>query len=88
VAKVPAGMQAEVKDAYWQLFDTQELTTEPGPRLAGLTGHRITEMAGRYSATYPAAMKCLLAGREGLTAYLRFPAEHHHRVRHHEPDMG
>jgi transposase-like protein len=39
-------------------------------------------MAGRYSATYPAAMKCLLADREGLTAYLRFPAEHHHRVRH------
>ena len=39
-------------------------------------------MAGRYAATYPAAMKCLLADREGLTAYLRFPAEHHHRVRH------
>ena len=30
----------------------------------------------------PAAMKCLLADREGLTAYLRFPAEHQHRVRH------
>ncbi len=42
-------------------------------------------MAGRYSATYPAAMKCLLADREGLTAYLRFPTEHHHRIRH--PDF-
>ncbi|HEY6309990.1 MAG TPA: hypothetical protein VIY52_04190 [Streptosporangiaceae bacterium] len=30
-------------------------------------------MADRYAATYPAAMKCLLADREGLTAYLRFP---------------
>ena len=30
-------------------------------------------MAAKYSATYPAAMKCLLADREGLTAYLRFP---------------
>jgi putative transposase len=39
-------------------------------------------MVGRYAATYPAAMKCLLADREGLTAYLRFPAEHHHRIRH------
>ena len=39
-------------------------------------------MAAKYSATYPAAMKCLLADREGLTAYLRFPAEHHHRIRH------
>ena len=39
-------------------------------------------MAAKYGATYPAAMKCLLADHEGLTAYLRFPAEHHHRVRH------
>ena len=39
-------------------------------------------MACRYAATYPSAMKCLLADREGLTAYLRFPAEHHPRVRH------
>ena len=82
LAKVPAGMQAEVKDAYWALFNTEGLKTEPGPRLAELAGHRITEMAGRYAATYPAAMKCLLADREGLTAYLRFPAEHHHRIRH------
>ena len=39
-------------------------------------------MAGRYAATYPAAMKCRLADREGLTAYLRFPAGHQHRTRH------
>jgi putative transposase len=82
LAKVPAGMQAEVKDAYWALFDTDDLTTSPGPKLVELVDHRITQMAGRYSATYPAAMKCLLADREGLTAYLRFPAEHHHRIRH------
>jgi len=82
LAKVPAGMQAEVKDAYWALFDTEDLKTQPGPRLAELVDHRITEMAGRYAATYPAAMKCLLADRGGLTAYLRFPVEHHHRIRH------
>jgi putative transposase len=82
LAKVPAGMQAEIKDAYWAIFDTEELKTKPGPRLVELIDARITEMAGRYSATYPAAMKCLLADREGLTAYLRFPAEHHHRIRH------
>jgi transposase-like protein len=82
LAKVPAGMQAEVKDAYWALFGTEDLKTQPGPRLVELAGHRITEMAGRYAATYPAAMKCLLADRGGLTAYLRFPAEHHHRIRH------
>ena len=82
LAKVPAGMQAEVKDAYWALFDTEGLKTEPGPGLVELVDHRITEMAAKYGATYPAAMKCLLADRAGLTAYLRFPSEHHHRVRH------
>ena len=82
LAKVPAGMQAEVKDAYWALFDTEDLRTEPSPKLVELVGHRITQMADRYAPTYPAATKCLLADREGLTAYLRFPAEHHHRIRH------
>ena len=82
LAKVPAGMQAEVKDAFWALFDTEGLKTGPGPRLVELVDNRITEMAGRYSATYPAAMKCLIADREGMTAYLRFHAEHHNRVRH------
>jgi putative transposase len=82
LAKVPAGMQAEIKDAYWALFDTEDLKTQPGPRLVELIDARITEMAAKYSATYPAAMKCLLADREGLTAYLRFPAEHQHRIRH------
>jgi transposase-like protein len=82
LAKVPAGMRGEVEDAYWALFDTEDLTTPPGPRLVELVDHRIAELADRYAATYPAAMKCLLADREGLTAYLRFPAEHHHRIRH------
>jgi hypothetical protein len=47
-----------------------------------LIDNRLTEFAERYAATYPAAMKILLSDREGLTAYLRFPAEHHPRIRH------
>ncbi len=82
VAKVPAGMQAEVKDVYWAIFDTGDLKTKPGPRLVELIDHRIAEMPAKYAPTYPSAMKCLLADHEGLTAYLRFPAEHHHRIRH------
>jgi transposase-like protein len=82
LAKVPAGMQAEVKDAYWKLFDTKDLTTGPGPELVEIIDARISEMAAKYQATYPSAMKCLTTDREGLTAYLRFPAEHHNRVRH------
>jgi transposase-like protein len=82
LAKVPAGMQAEVKDAYWAIFDTEDLKTQPGPRLVEIIDARIGEMAARYGATYPSAMKCLTTDRAGLTAYLRFPAEHHKRVRH------
>jgi hypothetical protein len=75
-------MQAEVKDAYWAVFDTEELKTPPGPKLTEIIDARLTEMAARYAATYPTTMKCLTTDREGLTAYLRFPAEHHHRIRH------
>ncbi|HLQ61521.1 MAG TPA: IS256 family transposase [Candidatus Acidoferrales bacterium] len=82
LAKIPAGMQAEVKDAYWAIFDTGELTTPPGPKLAEIIDHRIGEFAARYQALYPAAVKILLTDRAGLTAYLRFPAEHHKRIRH------
>ncbi len=82
LAKVPAGMQAEVKDAYWKIFGTGDLKTPPGPKLVELIDARISEMAARYGPTYPSAMKCLTTDRDGLTAYLRFPAEHHPRIRH------
>jgi transposase-like protein len=82
LAKIPARMQAEVKDAYWKTFDTEGLDTLPGPKLVEIIDARIAGMAARYGATYPAAMKCLTTDREGLTAYLRCPTEHHHRIRH------
>ena len=53
MAKVPAGMQAEVKDAYWAIFDTEDLKTPPGPRLVEIIDARISEMAARYGATCP-----------------------------------
>jgi len=82
LAKIPAGMQAEVKDAYWKIFDTEDLTTAPGPRLVEIIDARISDLVAKYGSTYPSAMKCLTTDREGLTAYLRFPAEHHKRIRH------
>ncbi len=82
LAKIPAGMQAEIRDGYWAVFDTEDLKTEPGPRLVELVDARLTAFATRYTTTYPAAMKIVLTDREGLTAYLRFPPEHHHRIRH------
>jgi putative transposase len=82
LAKIPAGMQAEIRHGYWAVFDTADLNTEPGPRLVELIDARLGAFATRYAATYPAAMKILRTDREGLTAYLRFPPEHHHRIRH------
>ena len=56
LAKVPAGIQPEIKDAFWALFDIEELKTRPGPRLVELVNHRIAAMAERYAPTYPAAI--------------------------------
>ena len=51
-------------------------------RLVELIDARLGAFATRYAPTYPAAMKIALTDREGLTAYLRFPPEHHHRILH------
>ncbi|MCB0923186.1 MAG: transposase [Mycobacterium sp.] len=72
LAKIPAGMQAEIRDGYWACFDTDELNTEPGPRLVESVDARLIAFDDRYAAIYPAAMKILTIDREGLTAYLRF----------------
>ena len=82
LAKIPIGMHAEIRDGYWACFDTDAAKTDTGPRLVEQIDARLTAFADRYGPTYPAAMKILLTDREGLTAYLRFPAEHHHRIRH------
>jgi pimeloyl-ACP methyl ester carboxylesterase len=66
----------------WKIFGTDDLKTPPGPKLTEIIGACIGGLAARYQAIYPAAAKMLLTDREGLTAYLRFPAEHHHRIRH------
>jgi putative transposase len=75
-------MQSEIEDAYWELFDTEDLKTPPGPDLVALIDARVDAFAGKYKPLYPAAVEILLTDRQGRTAYLRFPAELHHRIRH------
>jgi transposase-like protein len=87
LAKVPEHAQGEVKAAYWAVFDTGQLTQgedalRPGPELVAAVQARVDAFAETYQATYPAAVKCLLTDREQLTSYLRFPLEHHRRIRH------
>ncbi|UJL30603.1 hypothetical protein HZU38_09265 [Mycolicibacterium vanbaalenii] len=80
LAKIPTGMEAEVRDGYWAIFDTTDLTADPGPRLVEIIDKRIEAFAANWDL-HPAAMRILLTEKAGLTAYLRFPVEHHGRVR-------
>jgi transposase-like protein len=85
LAKVPAEAQTELRNAYWAIFDTEDLITAgtaPGPDLVAAVQHRIDAFADTHGRVYPAAVKCLLTDREQLTSYLRFPVEHHRRIRH------
>ena len=89
LAKVPAEAQTELKNAYWKLFDVDAVLDgkegkelAPGPELVAFVQARIEVFATTYRARYPAAVKCLLTDRAQLTSYLRFPREHHRRIRH------
>ena len=66
-------------------MDTDDLIAAgiaPGAKLVAAVQQRIDAFAAQYGRVYPAAVKCLLADREQLTSYLRFPVEHHRRIRH------
>jgi len=85
LAKVPAQAQSEIRDAYWAIFDTDTLTDTamtPGHALVAAVQGRIDTFAEKYASVFPSAVKCLLTDREQLTSYLRFPLEHHRRIRH------
>ncbi|MEU8176356.1 IS256 family transposase [Microbispora hainanensis] len=84
LSKVSAGDQAEVKAAYWDIFDTSTLSeqVEPGQPLVERVQRRIDAFAETWGGRYPAAVKSLLTDRASLTTYLRFPPEHPKRIRH------
>jgi putative transposase len=81
LAKVPAHAQAEVKAAYWAIFDVPA-DVPPGEKAEAVVQHRIQAFAATYQTTFPAAVRCLQQDQQALTAYLRFPREHWPRIRH------
>jgi transposase-like protein len=81
VAKVPKNAQADVKADYWAIFDLPD-TIAPGLDAVAIAQQRIDAFAQRWRDSYPAAVRCLLADRNSLTVYLRFPREHWMRIRH------
>jgi len=85
LAKLPAEVQTQMRDAYWAIFDTGDLLAagmQPGHELVAAVQRRIDVFAEQYGRTFPSAVKCVLSDREQLTSYLRFPLEHHRRIRH------
>ncbi|HSU12253.1 MAG TPA: IS256 family transposase [Pseudonocardia sp.] len=77
LAKVPTRAQDEVKAAYWAIFDLPA-DVAPGQEAESLVQQRIQAFAATYHTAYPAAVRALLADRQALTVYLRFPREHWH----------
>jgi len=81
LAKVPAEHSDELKAAFWEIFNLPE-DTQPGEAAVNAAQAGIDAFARRYEREFPAAVKCLLADRRALTAYLRFPPQHWKRIRH------
>ena len=81
LAKTPKNAQVEVKADYWAIFEVPD-TVEPGLEAVRFVQQRIDAVALRWRDSYPGAVRCLLADRDSLTVYLRFPREHWPRVRH------
>jgi putative transposase len=80
LAKVPTAAQAEVKVAYWQIFD--DIQQPAGQAAVDEAIRRAEAFAGRYQRAYPAAVACLTSTLDELTVHLRFPCEHWQRIRH------
>ncbi len=80
LAKVPIEHQREVKAAYWAIFDA---TGEaPGEASIAVARKRAEDFSVTFGRRFPAAVACLNDDLTSLLSYLRFPAEHHKRIRH------
>lgn len=85
LSKVSQADQAAVKADFWDVFDTTVPELEglaPGHELVAAVQARIDAFAAKWAKSYPAAVKAMLTDRQSLTPYLRFPVEHHKRIRH------
>ena len=79
LAKVPVEHQAEVKAAYWAIFDP---TGEPPGEASIVARQRAGDFSVTFGRRFPSAVACLNDDLASLFAYLRFPVEHHKRIRH------
>jgi putative transposase len=85
IAKTSKDDQEQVRADFWACFDTSDEKLKdivPGQRLVEAVQRRIDAFIEKWAGTYPAAMRVMEKDRACLTVYLRFPAEHHKRIRH------
>lgn len=85
LSKISKADQQAAKDDFWKVFDTTTPELQdiaPGQQLVEAVQHRVDAFATTWEKQYPAAIKSMLTDRQSLTPYLRFPAEHHKRIRH------
>lgn len=80
VAKVPAHAQAEVKAAFWAIFNGIEAA--PGDEAMAEAKRRARAFERRWVKLYPTAVACVTDSLPELCAHLRFPREHWERIRH------
>ena len=80
LSAVSAEGQAEVKQAYWRIFDDIEIA--PGESAVQIAKDRASTFQATYATIYPTAVRMVMDDIESLTAFLHFPVEHWLRVRH------
>jgi putative transposase len=80
LARVPKHAQAEVKADYWAIFD--DIDAAPGAPAQAEARRRAKRFSAKWRKLFPSAVECLEEDFEHLITYLRFPKEHHKRIRH------
>jgi transposase-like protein len=79
VEKVPLHAQGEVKRDYWAIFDGIEAE---GKEAEAEARKRAKCFIARWQPLYPSAVACVADNLDALVVHLRFPKEHHKRIRH------
>jgi putative transposase len=79
LAKVPKHANDDVKRDYWAIFDNLE---EEGESAVIEAKRRAKRFIAKWKPLYPAAVACVEDNLDQLVVHLRFPREHHKRIRH------
>jgi putative transposase len=77
--KVSRHAQDEVKRDYWAIFDGIE---GEGTAAEAEGRKRAKRFIAKWEPLYPSAVACVEDNLDALLSHLRFPKEHHKRIRH------